>query len=686
MKDVLIFDIETVREPWDGRIMVNGWAWGRDGAVETSIGVTDEFKGWLADPNIIKVAHSTHDHRFNIMQGTEINGPFHNTMVMAWILNENTPLNLEWLTKRYTGVIMDKRISQKNNEPWFKCDDGTLVPLEDAPLDQLRAYNVRDVEAQQSLYYTLWDKMEASAWDVYFEEEQVPFSELLLKMETRGMPIDLEAAANLKAELEPEMEAQAAKLGEVLGYELPKWGSNDAVREVLFSKTWRQKDRVEHGLDLRKPTLVNDIVAGTYRPDLSIPPVPRTKSSVTDEEVEELKSVFVKQATPQGFIVEKVSHKFLTGYWLRRGYGLEETPPTQTSKDAHAEDPSVPLVPSVTTPDLLTYFPTHPFVVELVKWRKLRKVITTYLNTYPKQSHNGRLYGRFNQTGTKTGRLSSSGPNLQNQPAHGDLGKRIRSLFRGNLVVGDYSQLEPRLLAHYSQDPVLLQAYHDKVDVYALTAAGIFGGSYRDYPEDSRERKLSKPLFLGDQYGAGYKKLWGLLRVAGFDVTKDEVKKFQSRLHSTYSVATAWKEGVIAEAHRKGYVTTLDGHRRRLSVSLRDRSWKNRGYGERQAVNARIQGSAGDVVRRCMLAADREFGDLLATLAQVHDEVIWEYLAHNLTRIDKLMPDLQEIMETGHGFDLTVPLVFEPGFARTWADKGVDIRIEELLDETEEDA
>jgi DNA polymerase-1 len=371
----------------------------------------------------------------------------------------------------------------------------------------------------------------------------------------------------------------------------------------------------------------------------------------------------VEAVTPKGFTVQKVTPKNLVGYWTRRGYGLPETPPS----DPEAKDPK----PSTAMPVLLSTFPGHEFITELQQWSKLRKVITTYLDAYPKFTHEGRLYGHFNQTGTKTGRLSSARPNLQNQPAHGELGEKVRGLFEGRLVIGDYSQLEPRLMAHFSQDEKLLEVYEQDLDIYAVTAAGIFGGHYRDYDEHHPKRKMSKPLFLGDQYGAGFKKLTMLLRLNGFDVTPDEVKRFQSKMHAYFGTLTAYKEDVVREAHKRGHVATLDGHRRRLAVSLRDRSWKNRGYGERQAVNAVVQGSAGDVVRRCMVRAHEEF-PMLKMLAQVHDEVLWEpEPEYEQSYIESILPDLQYVMEVGHEFNLSVPLKFEPVLANTWADKGM---------------
>lgn len=620
--------------------------------------IAQPVKDLLAHPNTIKVCHSKADWRWLKQNGYEVAGPLEDTMVKAWVLDENTPLTLEDCARRYCGIKMDKRIKSINKEPYFRTDHDEWVHLKDAPLTQVMKYNAEDVEATYRLDQELNKRMDAQAWRYYYEEEQRPFTSVLLDMECNGLPIDLDAAAVLKEKLLPRIKNQEGMMDKLLGYKLvladgrPGYGSSDLLAKVLFETVWYQEGKIEHGQVVGKAAL-RDWCAKYH--DIK-------KSEVTDEMIEEIRERVVRDATPPGFVVQKVTPKNLVGYYVRKGYDLPATPPA----DPDAKNPK----PSTAMPVLLSTFPDHEFIKELQEWSKLRKVVTTYLDAYPKYTKDGRLYGTFSQTGTKTGRLSSARPNLQNQPAQGWLGKEIRSLFKGRLVVGDYSQLEPRLLAHFSQDEKLLEVYDKGIDVYAVTAAGIFGGHYKDYGESHPQRKMAKPLFLGDQYGAGYKKLTMLLRLNGFPVTDYEVQKFQARLHSTYATATAWKHAMVREAHRTGYVQTLDGHRRRLGEKLRDKNWKNRGYGERQAVNAIIQGSAGDVVRRAMVAAHSDFPELMM-LAQVHDEVLFEARPGVLmSSVQDMLWDMKYVFEVGHDFDLSVPLVFDPQIVSSWAGKG----------------
>lgn len=679
MTTPFVIDIEDTEE--DG-LLACGWSIDLDRQPVVYKHVNPSTVDILADPNIATVCHSKHDVKRLRQFGYEVNGPIWDTMVMAWVLNENTPLDLEYCAKRYCNITMDKRISTVDGKPVFRRDDGVKVPLKDAPWPQLRDYNKGDVAATVALFKELQGRLKASPWQGdasfwdYFIEEQVPFTDLLVRMEEAGIPIDLKEVEKAKSVLMQKAVNQETKLNDMVGYpiKIGKTGSTDEVQEYLYNRIWYQPDVVPHKEDLRKSTIVAKL-AKKY--DL-----PKTK--VTQGMIDGYKDAAVEANTPPHFTVKKVTHSNLIGHYTRKGRGLYKV---WTENDKGEK------VLTIATPDLIYNHPDDEFIHELIKYRKLQKVVTTYLETYPKYTgEDGRLRGSFKQTGTKTGRLSSARPNLQNQPARGELGHLIRSLFGNGLVIGDYSQLEPRLMAHYSQDPVLLDTYRNNKDIYLVTAAGLFGGKPEDYNGKKEIRDLSKTVFLGTGYDAGWQKLLMILALYGFPfkrmqdlldlppstTQRDLATDFLRGLERTYHVHYAWKDSVKKQAHRDGYVTTIDGHKRRLRHNLGGNR-KERGYGERQAVNAKIQGSAGDVVRRAMLAADEYFPQL-RTLVQVHDEVLWDwYRSTPISEIRKLLPDLKATMENQHGFDISVPLVFEPAIANTWAGKGggEDIIIEE---------
>lgn len=651
--DKLIFDIETNgKEPWDGgKVLSVAWSSGDehveaaycqvDGAEQLPLAVVQA----LADPSVAVVCHTKYDIRYLRLLGYTVEGPVHDTQVMAWVMNENTPLDLDYCAKRYCGLSMDKRIKRVSGQPLFTCDDGKMVPMEEAPVQQLCKYNAEDVAATAQLYRTLYNLMDDSMWLEYWLEEEVPFTSVLLGMETAGLPYDEEANAKLHVQLEGKLEEQAHKLNDLMGYEV-NWGSPNQLREVLFSKLWYQHEVLVHGLDIRKPTLTAALAKRQGVP----------KSHVRDDQIELYKAKLVRQATPAGFEVLKVTNTQLHGYWTRKGLGLKKTPPSEKTKQ-----------PTTSTPDLLYLHADNEFIQELVRWRKIRKVMTTYTGKFPEKGFDGRIYGRFNQTGTKTGRLSSSGPNLQNIPAHGDLGESVRALFKGNLIIGDYSQLEPRLMAHYSQDRVLLDTYRSGKDIYLVTAEGIFG---RKVEKHEDERQIAKTLILALGYGAGAAKLAQVLALNGYPTSVATAKGYLAELQALYAGLFEWKEGVVGYAKRKGYVTTIGGRHRRVGAAFKERwNHKNIGYGERQAVNAVIQGSAADIVRRAMIAT--EGVGYIRLLAQVHDEMIWEHdptltLPNTRAMLLKELTDLA----INPGYKLDVPLVFEPAFCTSWNDKG----------------
>jgi DNA polymerase-1 len=257
----------------------------------------------------------------------------------------------------------------------------------------------------------------------------------------------------------------------------------------------------------------------------------------------------------------------------------------------------------------------------------------------------------------------------------------MRGLFQGNLVVGDYAQIEPRLMAHYSQDVALLDIYLNGKDIYLETARRIFGPQVE---ADGPERALCKTLVLAMGYGAYEKKLATILTINGHPTDVFTAKQYLKELTSIYSGFFGWKDAVIAAVKARGYVETIGGTHRRLKASFEDkRNWKNIGYGERQAVNAIIQGSAADIIRRVMVRGSWQHEQVL--LAQVHDELVWEWRSSTGPPNEAQLEYIGRVGADQHGFQLSVPLVFEPHFGHSWfaAKEGLVEGLDE--EETDED-
>ena len=228
------------------------------------------------------------------------------------------------------------------------------------------------------------------------------------------------------------------------------------------------------------------------------------------------------------------------------------------------------------------------------------------------------------------------------------------------LIVGDYDALELRLMASLSGDPKLVRIFEEGKDPHAETARIVFGEC--DGHDDPR-RDIGKTVNYAVGYGAGAKTLAQTLALAGFPTTQSEAKEYQERVAGQYKRLYRWMNHCIWQAKELGYVETIGGRQRRLVAQSDD--WTAKSYSERQAVNAVVQGSAADILRRVMLKIDR-MPYALRLVAQVHDELLWEY---DYEPTKGLLELLQEDCETGHGFDLRVPLVFVPTICKDWSEK-----------------
>jgi len=305
----------------------------------------------------------------------------------------------------------------------------------------------------------------------------------------------------------------------------------------------------------------------------------------------------------------------------------------------------------------------HPIIEEILAFRVAEKLRSTYLEPMPRLADaEGRLHTRFNQLATATGRLSSSGPNLQNIPIRGPQGTRMRACFiaaPGRLFVGaDYSQVELRVLAHFSQDPALIDAFRKDEDIHSRTAALLFDKDAAEITPD--ERRGAKTINFGLIYGMGPQKL-----ARELSITVNQAKEFIARYFEKLGTLKAFYETLIEDALMRGYVTTLAG-RRRLLPELHSRNQQAQAQARRQAVNTVIQGSAADIIKLAMLRvnADERLAALDARLIlQVHDELLLEAPEAAAPEAAPILRQLMQDVTT-----LLVPLKVDLGTGKTWAE------------------
>ena len=319
-----------------------------------------------------------------------------------------------------------------------------------------------------------------------------------------------------------------------------------------------------------------------------------------------------------------------------------------------------------TDEDTLTQLATqHELPAQILSYRSLSKLKSTYVDALPELVHpdTKRLHTSLNQTVAATGRLSSTDPNLQNIPVKGDYGLRIREAFiapKGHeLLCADYSQIEPRILAHLSQDPRLISVFAKGEDIHMATAMEIFSLPSSQITRDMR--RVAKTVVFGIVYGISP---FGLSQNIG--VPQAEAKKYIETFFEKFAAVRALMDQNIAEGKEKGYTTTILGRRRPIP-ELQSGDPVQRGFGERMAVNSPIQGSAADLIKVAMINVHKKLHEDLPhtkMILQVHDELIFEVPEKELDEAKRLVK--HEMEAVGKQLGLSVPLKVDLGIGKNW--------------------
>ena len=304
----------------------------------------------------------------------------------------------------------------------------------------------------------------------------------------------------------------------------------------------------------------------------------------------------------------------------------------------------------------------HEIVADILEHRGLKKLIGTYIDALPKliNPKTGHIHTSFNQTITATGRLSSSDPNLQNIPIRGEDGKEIRKAFipePGCLFFSaDYSQIELRVMAHLSQDAEMIRVFSEGKDLHAATAANIYKKPIEEVTRD--ERTKSKRANFGIIYGIT---VFGLAE--RLDIPRDEAKMLIDGYFETFPQVHDYMEKSKEVAREKGYVTTLFGRRRYLP-DINSHNATVRGFAERNAINAPIQGTAADIIKVAMIRIFNRFkaeGIRSKMILQVHDELNFSVYPEEKEKVESIV-----LEEMQNALNLSVPLVADSGFGQNW--------------------
>ena len=637
---------EHTKERWDGSTYVETY-------VDRQAGL-DSLRALFAQPDVVMVAHNMkHDLHFMANAGIVILGRVFDTLLAAQLLDENRSNGLKSLAP-LVGIEYDKyQELQKYTE--YSKDEILGVPLGDTA-----QYAIYDAEATWKLYLRFKEEMVGQPFESMFYDVWMPTMLTLREMEDAGISIDLPQVAKLVEEHEKvtnELEVSIRREGlrMIAGMEpeqIPDLYLEKASQDIL-DRMYEDDDgysRVDiDGVDL--PVITHDMKGKTSR---WAPRVP-TFNTGSDRQIMDL--IFTHYNISEDFPV-----------YLKRTKGGE----LSVDKDNLAT---------------IAYFlgDEAPLVIkQILEWRKSDKFLSTYLRVLlTKVDENGKIHTSFNQAvsdhgtgGTATGRLSSNTPNLQNIPSRGAIGEEARKLFIAEdgheLIVADYSNLELRILGHYSKDKQIIQAFAEGYDLHSLTAAGQNNIDYQTFvdeynnenPEYKAMRMIGKTSNFALTYGMGPKKFQRYLLVNNKQyVEVDEAARLIAQFDETYAGAAEWKRKAIQYARRLGYAKTIGGRLRRLpDLNSRDRYLAMRA--ERQAINACIQGSASDIILEAMTPLNQMLNTIGGRLLlQVHDEVVTQ-VPKDVVHI--AIPVIENLLVGFANPKLVIPLVVEAHAAASW--------------------
>jgi DNA polymerase-1 len=305
----------------------------------------------------------------------------------------------------------------------------------------------------------------------------------------------------------------------------------------------------------------------------------------------------------------------------------------------------------------------HPIIETLLEYRGLKKLLSTYINALPKliNPHTGKIHTSYNQTVTSTGRLSSTNPNLQNIPIKDQTGREIRRAFIPDnedciFFSADYSQIELRIMAHLSKDENMIQAFINKEDIHTATASKIYNITIEQVSKEMRRK--AKTANFGIIYGISSFGLSDRL-----SVSKSEARELIEGYFQTYPKIKKYMEETITEAQRNGYVETIF-KRKRFLPDINSNNSTVRGYSERNAINAPIQGSAADIIKIAMINIHKRFKEnnlKSKMIIQVHDELNFNVYKTELEQIKNIV-----IHEMENVIKLNVPLIADYGIGENW--------------------
>lgn len=598
----------------------------------------------FAQEEVTMVAHNAKfDLHFLSAVGLRIRGRLADTMLAAQLINENREVGLKELAP--SVGINQKHYQSMVDYPGYGKNEFLGVKLENAS-----DYAMKDTLATWRLWQQYKKDLVVEKVDHVFRDVWMPLLITLQQMEAKGIALDLDKVIDTR---ETYLKIAADHEYKVVleGLKMIRSRYADEIPQRYLVPV----EQVYPDVDVENETVI------FIEDGMTLPIIRKANKAYRP------RTIHFKPGSTDHLGELIYDHYGLT---LPTHLRIKQTQNGKTvSKDAL----------DVMVHELGDQAP--PVLQSIVKWRKAEKFIGTYLDRFledaDRNDHNA-IRTTFNQHVTDTGRLSSNGPNLQNIPSRGEEGKQARSMFIARpghvLVVADYSMMELRMLAHYSQDPNLLSAFIEGKDLHILTGAQQAGMSYEELSaqveagdsEAKKLRSIGKTSNFGLTYGMGAKKYQLLLLTQnGVEVTEKESQRLIDTYNKTFAGAAEWKKRVVQYSQKLGYVQTMLGRKRRLpGLYSNDRYEVMRS--ERMGINAIIQGSCSDVISQAMPAIQQALSAINGyILLQVHDELVCE-VPEEYADTGRMI--VGELMVALANPKLRCPLVADAHVGRTWGD------------------
>jgi len=552
--------------------------------------------------------------------GIDLKGPLFDTMVAASLLDPGRrTYNMDDLARDllgYTTTPISDLIGKGKDQ----------LSMLQVPLAQIAAYAAEDADITWRLYEVLAKGMDA---------------EPVASDEQRRRTVDV-------AKVTSATEARLVGSAETAGVVAKGAGNNAAVNAgsavAIRERSNSLKDLFEN-VEMR----LVPVLADMEREGVSIDADMLTNYAATIRQ--RLSQLKVEAMEAAGAAFNPDSPKQL-GEVLFDKLGMRVVKTTKTGRSTDAE-----------VLETLAAETDHPLLRILLEYRELNKLLGTYLEPLPSylSETTGRLHASFHQTGAATGRLSSSDPNIQNIPIRTEAGREVRRAFRARdadslLLTADYSQVELRMLAHFSDDTELTKAFKEGLDIHAYVASQVFGLPIEDVTSD--QRRVAKTVNFGIIYG---QTAFGLART--LRIPQSEAATFIKAYKERYTGLDRFLRACVAEAEDAGFVTTILG-RRRVIEEIRSRNRNLRQLGERLAINTVIQGSAADLIKVAMInlhAKLKDDPDGARLLIQVHDELVLETPKD---RAEETLKTTVDVMT--NALKLRVPLKVDAALGPNW--------------------